>query len=402
MSVCANIALLERPVEDRQATWRRRGLSSVNMMTKCEVERRHERGLHVVATHRGELVEWFVLAYPLPGEEPGAVFTRAARALADREAVILNHFVWHLPGLRETAYRAWECVLGPTTWPVSWMIDRSGRAPFAGVTIRAVSGIAVKPVHVRDRLVGATYETRHARYLLLGDLHDPDAAHSRPDQARRVMEDMLAGLDKVGMDFSNVIRTWFFNEDILDWYDEFNRTRTAFFHEHGVFSHVVPASTGIGTANIHGSALISSLVAAKGKSDAFSFYSVPSPLQDAATDYGSSFSRAVEVATPDRRHLLVSGTASIDADGNSVHVGDATTQVHLTLDVIGAILESRGMSWKDAIEGLGYVRFRHDGERVMDCLRERGLQDLPLILSENTVCRDELLFELELQAAVSM
>jgi len=369
-------------------------------MISSKVVRQREPGLHVVATERGSLIEWFVLASPLPGEAPEAVFARAARALADREATILNQFVWHVAGLRDLAYQTWERILGPTSWPVSWMVDRSGTPPYAGVTIRAVSGVEVEPVRLGGRLIGASYETPFARYLLLGDLHDPEPGRTPADQTQRVLDQMIAGLESVGMSFNDVMRTWFFNQDILAWYDDFNRVRTRFFQERQVFDQEAPASTGIGTRNIHGAALIASLIAAKAHDpEQFKFYAVPSPLQQPALEYGSNFSRAVEVATPDRRHVFISGTASIEPSGKTVHVGDVVAQTELTLDVIEAILESRGMTWSDSLQGVGYVRFAADHEAVVRCLHERGLADLPILLSDNVVCRDDLLFELEIQAA---
>lgn len=47
------------------------------------------------------------------------------------------------------------------------------------------------------------------------------------------------------MDFSHVIRTWFYNNRLLDWYEEFNRARDTFFESRGVFDRLVPASTGL-------------------------------------------------------------------------------------------------------------------------------------------------------------
>lgn len=58
---------------------------------------------------------------------------------------------------------------------------------------------------------------------------------------------MEEALNRAGMDFSHVVRTWFYNNRLLDWYEEFNRARDTFFESRGVFDRLVPASTGIGS-----------------------------------------------------------------------------------------------------------------------------------------------------------
>ncbi len=367
------------------------------MTGSCEIKKTHSPGLHTVTTHRGSVDELFVLAYPIPGEDPLALFRRSSNALKERNARILNHFVWHKPEHREAARDVWESILGKTQWPVSWMVDNVATHPYGGTTIRAIAGAPVESLEHAGRPAGALYETEVARYLILGDLHG-DSGGSRPEQAQEVFDSMMELLGRAGMDFSNVIRTWFFNHKILSWYGEFNKVRTDFFNKHKVFDGVVPASTGIGAPNLNGDALIASLIAASPKSPGFTFKAIPSPLQHPALDYGSSFSRAVEIETPDRKHVMVSGTASIDMDGNSIHLGDAGRQTHFTLDVVEAILESRGMKWENTVEGIAYIRDEKDTETVLRCLESRGLRELPLLFSRNTVCRDDLLFELELQA----
>ena len=117
-----------------------------------------------------------------------------------------------------------------------------------------------------------------------------------------------------------------------------------------------------------------------------------------ATEYRSSFSRAAEVAFPDRRMLIISGTASIAADGVSMFAGDVKKQIHLTLDVVEAILKSRGMAWQDTIRAVGYFREIGDLPVFEDCCRERGIAPLPLAPAHATVCRADLLFEMELDA----
>jgi enamine deaminase RidA (YjgF/YER057c/UK114 family) len=209
---------------------------------------------------------------------------------------------------------------------------------------------------------------------------------------------MEAALQDEGMTFAHVVRTWFYIDAILAWYDDFNAVRNAFFEDRHIFAGVVPASTGVGIANPHGVALVGSLLAVKPLTAAAKVTAVPSPLQCPAPNYRSAFSRAVEVRLAGQRHLYVSGTASIAPGGESQHHGDRDAQIERTMQVVAAILESRGMSWADTTHAVAYFRSLQDEPRFTAWRRAHGLGALPVTAVEATICRDELLFELELEA----
>jgi enamine deaminase RidA (YjgF/YER057c/UK114 family) len=77
-------------------------------------------------------------------------------------------------------------------------------------------------------------------------------------------------------------------------------------------------------------------------------------------DYRSSFSRAAEIVTPEWRTVFVSGTASIEPGGLTVHHDDMDKQVALTMDVVKAILETRGMTLKDSVRAIAYIKRPED------------------------------------------
>ena len=209
---------------------------------------------------------------------------------------------------------------------------------------------------------------------------------------------METALQHANMDFSNVVRTWLYLDRLLSWYGEFNQSRTAFFKERGAFERLIPASTGIGASNPFGAALACGALAIRPRRSGLRICEVDSPLQRPATEYRSSFSRAVEVACSDHRLLTISGTASISPDGKSMFAGDVVRQIHRTLDVVEAILNSRGMNWDNTIRAVGYF---HDIQALPlfdACCRERGIAPLPLKPAHTTICRADLLFEMELDA----
>jgi enamine deaminase RidA (YjgF/YER057c/UK114 family) len=191
---------------------------------------------------------------------------------------------------------------------------------------------------------------------------------------------MEAVLDSGGMAFSDVLRTWFYNDNILGWYREFNGVRTKFFQEKKVFEGLLPASTGVAGRNALGA------------------FEVPSPLQSSATQYGSSFSRAVELELPDLRRLYISGTASIDAQGKTVFLGDCAAQVRQTMEIVQAILQSREMDWGDVTRALVYFKRGADAPLFEKYRQEDGVPAFPAIVVENDICREDLLFEIEVDA----
>ncbi len=99
--------------------------------------------------------------------------------------------------------------------------------------------------------------------------------------------------------------------------------------------------------------------------------------------------------------LLISGTASIDEHGNSVHIGDFNAQMRRTLANITGLLASEGCTWHDIVRTTCYLR---DIERDYDAFnvertafyKEQGLDPLPASTGIQAIlCRPELLIEIE-------
>ena len=266
--------------------------------------------------------------------------------------------------------------------------------------ICAVEGVNARAIEFNGRSAGVFYEDEYAEYAVLGGLSPRDRTAGRTEQTLDVFRQMEEALNRAGMDFSHVVRTWFYNNRLLDWYEEFNRARDTFFESRGVFDRLVPASTGIGSGNRENAALSARVFAIRPKGDRVTVKDIPSPLQCSAQDYRSSFSRAVEVDHPLFRQVIVSGTASISPGGESVHLGDIDKQTELSRDVIEAILKSRGMGWKDVVRSVAYFKDKDYASHYEKIALRRGLAIMPCIGIQADVCRDNLLFEMELDAAV--
>jgi enamine deaminase RidA (YjgF/YER057c/UK114 family) len=278
----------------------------------------------------------------------------------------------------------------------------NGAAPAGAPWVQtlAVTEAAPTPIALDGRIVGCTFADADADCCLLTGILPADPHAPRAVQAESCLRQAARALAQAGMTFGHVARTWFFLADVLDWYDAFNRVRTAFFEEHGVFRGLLPASTGIGARNAAGAAVAAAVLALRPRHAGLRVTAVPSPLQGPAPNYRSSFSRAVEITAPGRRHLLISGTASIDTDGRSLHPGDVAPQIERTLDVLEALLRSRGMGWEDVTRAIAYACSAEDLPLFAAACRRRGLPPLPLLAAGDVaICRRELRFEIELDAA---
>jgi len=284
-------------------------------------------------------------------------------------------------------------------WLVTWVDSGHRTGSFlGGMHIHAVSGTDVERITLADRPVGSIFQDDSARYCYLGDLWSGDQSASRTEQAKQTFDMMEAGLKLGGMDFSNVVRTWLYLDELLQWYDSFNRVRDDFFRCRGVFDALVPASTGISGANPAGAALIATALAVEPLDDSMNISAVPSPLQCPALKYGSSFSRAIEMSLPNCSRVLVSGTASIEPGGKTVYVDDIARQIDLTMRVVMAILAQRDMTWADVTRAIAYFKSDDFHQAYEDYCRSEGMSDMPTIITENDVCRHDLLFEIELDA----
>jgi enamine deaminase RidA (YjgF/YER057c/UK114 family) len=118
-------------------------------------------------------------------------------------------------------------------------------------------------------------------------------------------------------------------------------------------------------------------------------------------DRPSSCSRGMRIDLNGLTILLISGTASIDEQGKSVHIGDFRGQMRRTLANITGLLSSEGCTWHDVVRTTCYLR---DIERDYDAFNEErtafynslGLDPLPASTGIQAIlCRPELLIEIE-------
>jgi 2-iminobutanoate/2-iminopropanoate deaminase len=120
-----------------------------------------------------------------------------------------------------------------------------------------------------------------------------------------------------------------------------------------------------------------------------------------AYDYGSAFSRGMRIELGNFVVLLISGTASIDEQGRTLHAGDLRAQTRRTFDNIAALLASEGATWKDIVRTTCYLRdierdYKAFNEERADFYKEQRLNPLPASTGIQAIlCRPDLLIEIE-------
>lgn len=115
----------------------------------------------------------------------------------------------------------------------------------------------------------------------------------------------------------------------------------------------------------------------------------------------SSFSRGMRIDLNGLTILLISGTASIDENGKSVHIGDLRAQTRRTFANITGLLASEGATWKDIVRTSCYLRdidrdYEAFNEERTAFYKELGLDPVPASTGiQAKLCRPELLIEIE-------
>lgn len=207
-------------------------------------------------------------------------------------------------------------------------------------------------------------------------------------------------LAQAGMSFRDVVRTWIHLGDIGRDYDALNQARREFFQRRGIEPR--PASTGVQGLPFPATHAVSLRLEALQSAPPLERTSISTPSLNEAWSYGADFSRGLRVVDGNKVALHVSGTASIDEDGRTVHVGDVTAQIDRMLHNIATLLAGQGASYADLMSGIVYLTRPGDAPLLRARCREQGFDGFPCALVEAPLCRPDLLCEAEAVAMLPL
>ena len=121
-----------------------------------------------------------------------------------------------------------------------------------------------------------------------------------------------------------------------------------------------------------------------------------------AADYGSAFPRGLRLDLPGGiTHLLISGTASVGARGETLYEGNFRAQLWRTYHNLTRLLASEGASWQDVARTTCYIRDIERDYAEFNNVRNEffhalGLEPFPASTAiQARICRSDLLVEIE-------
>ena len=194
----------------------------------------------------------------------------------------------------------------------------------------------------------------------------------------------------------NCIRTWIFVQGVDIHYKKMVEARIACFDKEGLTknTHYI-ASTGIEGSYINPKSLVLiDAYAIKGISAKQIKHLLAPTHLNPTHEYGVTFERATSVDYSDRRHIFISGTASINNEGKIVHNNDVKKQIERTIENIKALLNEAESGMDDVAQMIVYLRDTADYQ-IAACYFEEYYPAIPKVIVWAPVCRPGWLVEVE-------
>jgi enamine deaminase RidA (YjgF/YER057c/UK114 family) len=253
----------------------------------------------------------------------------------------------------------------------------------------AVPGVKSKAMGLE--IAAGPYRTRYLKNLLSAKGGDAGA-----------QTDALLGVPGMaaqsgGVTLGEVVRTWLYVANIDVNYAPVSSARNRIFDRYGITREIgFPASTGIdGRSADRGDLLLLDVLAITGLEQGQNRRMEAPSHMNATVEYGVTFERGREVVFGDRRHLYVSGTASISNQGEILHPGDVARQTRRATENIAALLAGSGAEPADLRYLIVYLRDAADAETVEAVLAAGPMASVPRIIVHAPVCRPGWLMEME-------
>lgn len=244
------------------------------------------------------------------------------------------------------------------------------------------------------------YAIDHGSYTTLLQTSACEPGLHSSTATRTMLGDLALKLGaRGGSMLDNCLRTWLFVRDVDVNYAGVVAGRNELFALNGLTTdtHFI-ASTGINGAHDDPSVSV--------QMDSLSYLGIkPEQVRqlearthlNPTSEYGVAFERATALDFGDRRHVYVSGTASINNRGEVVHVGDITRQTERMIENVGALLATADCDFSDVGHLIVYLRDIADRPEV-EAVFSKRFPDIPYVLVHAPVCRPTWLIEMECMA----
>jgi enamine deaminase RidA (YjgF/YER057c/UK114 family) len=251
-----------------------------------------------------------------------------------------------------------------------------------------------------QQLPSGLYEVSHGDFRHLWNASAHNTAQNSEYQTRLLFNEYIMQLAQEGCTLAdNCIRTWLFVNDVDVNYAGVVAARNKVFFTQGLTedTHYI-ASTGIGGRANDPQVMtqMDNYAIAGIKKEQVHYLYAPTHL-NRTSDYGVSFERGTYIDYADRRHVIISGTASINNKGQIEHPKDIVKQAHRMWDNVEALLSEAGCGYDDVGVMIVYLRDIADYDIVSRMYDER-FPNHPRIIVHAPVCRAGWLIEMECMA----
>ena len=349
-------------------------------------------------TSDGEVTEYHVMIH---AKADGRTFQQQLDAVLDSyeqlkatelqgaTAVLKRYF------LSDVANQADDVLLADTSDCAKSII---GQAPLDGSKI----GLWVYLMtNVSSRqLPSGLYEVKHGDFRHLWNASAHNTAQNSEYQTRLLFNEYVMQLVQEGCTLvDNCIRTWLFVNDVDVNYAGVVAARNKVFFTQGLTedTHYI-ASTGIGGRACDPQVMtqMDNYAIAGIKKEQVHYLYAPTHL-NRTSDYGVSFERGTYIDYADRRHVIISGTASINNKGQIEYPKDIVKQTHRMWDNVEALLKEAGSSYEDVGVMIVYLRDVAD-YGIVNRMYDERFPNHPRIIVHAPVCRAGWLIEMECMA----
>lgn len=246
------------------------------------------------------------------------------------------------------------------------------------------------------------YESKHGSYKHFWNASAHIDADSSENQTRLLLDEYVRQLDSEGCNLAeNCVRTWFFVNDIDNNYAGVVKGRNEVFDTQGLTkdTHFI-ASTGIGGRHSeHQTSVLLDNYAISGIRPEQIKYLYAASHLNRTSEYGVRFERGTCIDYGDRRHVFISGTASIDNKGNIMYPGDIVRQTYRMWGNVEALLTEAECTFEHVAQIIVYLRDTGDYSIVRKLFTER-FPKKPIVIVWAPVCRPGWLIEMECMGIV--
>ncbi|MBA9088673.1 enamine deaminase RidA (YjgF/YER057c/UK114 family) [Fontibacillus solani] len=192
-----------------------------------------------------------------------------------------------------------------------------GAPPFWG---EGIAGVIIHGIHLKNsggtltnvayegQICGRLYESSTDRRLMLNAIYCDEYEKKSSEQVYATFQKIDRILRTFGFQYKEVLRTWIYIPEILDYYAAFNKARNQFFEELNILPKLdevndferifMPASTGVGCENPYSNVALFDVYAISKsvRGSELKIYIETGSEQRSAYRYGSAFSRSIIVS----------------------------------------------------------------------------------------------------------